>query len=92
MVQDLHYGLGDVYGYISVDTICVNDGKICTPNVSFVNVGYQDNMDMSFGMKASGLIGLGPLSKWTTLDLFITRMKREKTINHQIFSFMVGNP
>ena len=38
-VQDLHYGLGDIYGYVSVDSICLNE-DVCTPNVAFITVAY----------------------------------------------------
>ena len=63
---------------------------MCTPNVSFVNVAYQDNMGLSFGLNTSGLIGLGPTNSWETLDLFMNRMQTEKTISQKVFSFMVG--
>ena len=83
--MDLHYGSGDVYGYNSMDTVCIKAGK-CADNFSFLTVGMQTGLGSLY---TSGILGLSPNSDETTNDLFILKMKESGVIEKAVFSLMI---
>lgn len=83
--MDLHYGSGDVYGYNSLDTICIKPGR-CADNFSFITVGMQTGLDQLY---TSGIVGLSPNNEESTNDLFILKMKESGVIEKAIFSLMI---
>jgi hypothetical protein len=85
ILTDLHYGTGDVYGYNSLDRVCIKPGK-CADDFSFLTVGMQTGLD---SLATSGILGLSPNNDSPTNDLFIIKMKKAGIIDKAIFSIMI---
>lgn len=77
VVVDLHYGSGDVYGYNSLDTVCIKPGK-CAEGFSFLTVGMQTGLDTLY---SSGIVGLSPNNEEAVSDLFIMKLKKTGVID-----------
>ena len=84
LVTDLHYGTGDVYGFNSIDQVCIKPDK-CSNDFSFLTVFEQDGLDSLY---ASGIVGLSP-GHGSVNDLFIQKLKSSGTIKQAVFSLMI---
>lgn len=82
-IVDIHYGSADIYGWQSMDTVCITS-ELCAANVTFLSVGMQNGMDM---VQASGLVGLGPGGSQS--DRFILKLRDAGLIERAVFSFMI---
>jgi hypothetical protein len=82
---DLHYGSGDVYGFLSHDTICVKEDK-CASDFSLMVVAMQRNMK---NIRASGIVGLSPKNVNSRSDLFIQKLKQSGVIESAVFSMFI---
>jgi len=85
VLVDLHYGSGDVYGYNSIDTVCIRPGD-CANDFSFLTVGMQTGLSSLY---SSGIVGLSPNSDDSVNDLFIIKMKESGVIEKAVFSLMI---
>jgi hypothetical protein len=90
VIIDLHYGVGSVYGYNSIDHFCISENR-CAPSYSFLSVAYQTNLSGGDNSGQVGFIGLGMHNTDHTLDLFITKMKKEGVITKAMFSIYVDD-
>ena len=86
MVYDIHYGSGDVYGYNSHDTVCINREN-CAQEFSFLNVGMQQGL---YSLKASGIVGMSPTDANENGDLFIVKMRDSGVIEKAEFSLFIN--
>ena len=90
VVVDLHYGSGSVYGYNSIDHVCISKDT-CATNYSFLTIAYETNLGGNIGGGQSGFIGLGYYNPNNLLDLFITKYKKEGIIKQSVFSIYVDD-
>lgn len=86
VIYDLHYGSGDVYGYISHDQVCINEDN-CADDFGFMTVGQQVNLNT---LMSDGLVGMSPKETDQYGDLFILKMKETGVIDHAIFSMYIN--
>lgn len=84
-MNDLHYGSGDVYGFLSTDSVCIKPDK-CASDFLFMTVVKADDLK---GLATSGIVGLSPKIDDTTNDLFILKLKETGTIERAVFSLMI---
>jgi len=86
VIYDLHYGSGDVYGYIAHDKVCITE-EYCADDFGFMTVGQQNNLDT---LMSDGLVGMSPKETDEYGDLFITKMKNSGVIDQAIFSMYIN--
>ena len=73
---DIHYGKGDIYGYWSIDQVCL-DLNHCGQNFTFINVLVSANL---MTLKGSGIVGLGARNN-AKIDMFINKMHKDGVIS-----------
>lgn len=87
--QIIQYGGGSVWGYKSMDMVCLDsdDSGTCFPNYSFLSVFEAKDLE---GLQSDGILGLAPSSQNTTAELFIDRLVRHGLITERVFAFSLG--
>ena len=81
---DQHYGKGDIYGYWSIDQVCI-DLNHCDKNFTFINVLATANVNMA----VSGIVGLGA-KNYAKYDMFVDKMHKDGVMKKAIFALYIN--